>query len=356
MDNKFLIWLSSFDFLTAKKAHTLLEYYTSAENVFKAFQVGDKVLHEILNYEQISKISQNATLQYVDCYIKNLKEQNIKTLTYNDERYPQLLKEIYDYPIVLYAKGNLDLLKTKCLAVVGTRNPSSYGRTVTYDMVKRLAKSGLTIVSGMATGIDSLAHKACLEVNANTIAVLGTGFNHIYPKMNENLSVEIANKGLLLTEYAPSVRAQKFSFISRNRIIAGLSEGVFIPEASKNSGAMHTKEFAIECNRNIYALPGNINSYVSEGTNMLIATSQAQCILGYKDILKDLGITDNFKKEIHQLSIEEQNILNCLKNEPLNFDNLQNQTEIEPKKLNSYLTTMAIRGIIKKLPGNFYSK
>ena len=141
----------------------------------------------------------------------------------------------------------------------------------------------------------------------------------------------------------------------RNRIIAGLSQGVFIPEAAKNSGSLHTKEFAYDYNRNVYALPGNINSYLSEAPNFLIANSQALCVLSYKDILKDYGINYNENKAAVQLTFDEKIIFDCLKKEPLSFDFLQIQTEIEPKKLNSYLTTMAIRGIIKKLPGNYYS-
>lgn len=355
-EEQILIWLSMFDFMTAKKFHTLIDYYKNPKKIYEAFLKSDNVLTQMFKLDQIEQMVEKAECQYVNNYITNLNQSGVTIITYDDIRYSRLLKQTNDYPFVLYAKGNLELLNTKCLAVVGTRNPSNYGKTVTYDMVKALARSGLTIVSGMATGIDSIAHKASLEIGGNTIAVLGSGFNNIYPKMNENLANEISKKGLLISEYSPNMHAQKYSFIARNRIIAGLSDAIFIPEASKNSGSLHTKEYAYDYNRGVYALPGNINSSVSEGTNMLIASSQAQCVLNYNDILKDYGIEDRQIKQVYQLDIEQQKILDCLKNEPLTFDFLQIKTEIEPKKLNSYLTTMTIRGIIKKLPGNLFSK
>lgn len=355
-EEKYLIWLSSFEFISAKKVSILYEYYGSSKEIFKAFQNKEKPLYQIMLAKHIAEVSNLANDVYVENFIRNLKDINVLPITFKDERYPKLLKQINDFPFVLYTKGDLSLFDTRCLAVVGTRNPSTYGRTITYDLVKNLAKSGLTIVSGMANGIDSIAHKATLEVGGKTIVVLGSGFNNIYPKINENLANEVANKGLIISEFAPQIRPQKYAFIARNRIIAGLSEGVLITEGAKNSGSLHTKEFAFDYNRNVYAVPGNINSLESEGTNMLIATSQAQCVLSYKDILKDLGIQDSIVTRTFQLSIFEQKILDALRNEPQHFDNLQNITQIESKNLNSYLTTMTIRGIIKKLPGNFYSK
>ena len=180
-DKKILVWLSSFEFMTAKKILALLEYYESEENVFHAFERNDHVLSEILNKNQIEIIQNNANLQYVNNFYQNLIDMNICVVTFKDSAYPETLKNINDFPIVLYTKGNLKLLNTKSLAVVGTRNPTIYGKTVTYDIVKNLAKSGITIVSGMASGIDSISHKACLEVGGNTVAVLGSGFNQIYP-------------------------------------------------------------------------------------------------------------------------------------------------------------------------------
>lgn len=354
-DEKYFVWLSSFEFMLPKKCHALLDFYESGKNIFLAFKNREQHLNELFPAEYIATVCEKADELFIENYLRNLADIGVTPITFLDERYPTKLLQTPDYPLVLYTKGDISLLQSRCFAVVGTRNPSTYGKNVTHDITKVLARAGLTIVSGLASGIDSVSHQASLEVKGKTIAVLGNGFNYIYPKYNQNLYNEIAKNGLVITELAPSVRAQKYTFISRNRIIAGLSDGVLITEGSKTSGAMHTKEFAFDYNRNVYAVPGNINSEASEGPNMLIATSQAVCVLSADDILKDLGIDFKQNKQNFQLDMFEQKIIQAIKNEPQQFDNLQIITQIEPKVLNSYLTTLTIRGIIKKLPGNFYS-
>lgn len=354
-EEKIYVWLCSFEFVVAKKCHILKEFYGSAKNIFAAFEKCDPELYNIFPQEHVDKMCQLADMNYINNYLKNLQNLGVEAITFVDPRYPQKLLQTNDYPFVLYCKGDLSLLNSRCIAVVGTRNPGIYGKTITYDISKGLARAGLTIVSGMAIGVDSISHKASLEAGGRTIAVLPNGFNNIYPKINENICHEIEKKNLVITEYPPNVRAMKFTFVARNRIIAGLSDGVVITAGSKKSGALYTKEFAYDYNRNVYAVPGNISSAESEGPNMLIATSQAQIVLGYKDILKDFGLQDKTKKQVFQLSFEEQQIVDSLKNQPQYFDNLQILTKIESKKLNSYLTTMVIRGIIKKLPGNMFS-
>jgi DNA processing protein len=204
-------------------------------------------------------------------------------------------------------------------------------------------------------GVDKIAHQACLEAGGKTIAVLGSGFLHIYPAMNTNLANEIANKGLLVSEYAPHISPNKFNFPARNRIVAGLSEGVLLTEAGEKSGTLYTKEFALEFGRSVYVVPGNINSALSKGTNNLIKHMQGSIVLEYKDILLDLGIEDGNKKQILQLNVNESLIISHLENESLHFDEIAQLTKLDAKTLNSCLTTLSIRGIIKKLPGNFYS-
>lgn len=354
-EKKVFIWLCSFDFVVAKKCHMLLDFYKTAANIFEAFQKCDSALYEILPSEHVQKMCQMADLNYINNYLKNLENLNVVPIVFTDPQYPQKLLQTNDYPFVLYCRGDLTLLNSRCFAIVGTRNPGVYGKTVTYDIAKGIAQAGLTIVSGMAIGVDSISHKACLEVGGRTIAVLPNGFNNIYPRFNENLCHEIEKKNLVISEYPPNVRAMKFTFIARNRIIAGLSDGVLITSGTKTSGALHTKEFAYDYNRSVYAVPGNINSQESEGPNMLIHTSQAQMVLSYKNILEDMGISYKQPKKILQLSVEEQLVVDSLRNQPQYFDNLQIITKIESKNLNSCLTTLAIRGIIKKLPGNLYS-
>ena len=354
-EEKILIWLSSFEFLTISKAHNLLEYFKTPLQIFDAIVSKNQMAQKILS-PHFELFFENAEKSYIDSFVNNLSKEDIVCSTMISSTYPEKLKEIYAYPINLYLKGDVSLLKSKALAIVGSRNPTNYGKSVTHDFSKALSRAGLTIVSGLAMGVDTIAHKATLEASGKTIAVLGAGFHKIYPAMNTNLANEIATKGLLVSEYAPSITPTKYQFPARNRIVAGLSEGVLLTEASDKSGSLITKEYAIEFNRNVYAVPGNITNSLSAGTNNLIKKNHALCVTSYKDILTDLGIEDNKEKKVIQMDINEQLIFSYVEKGEIHYDDLQNKCKLEPKMLNSYLTTMAIRGIIKKLPGNFYSK
>lgn len=349
-----MIWLSSFDFITPSKAYALLEHYKNPSTLFDAICHRHADAVKLLN-PHFENVFEKAQMEYIDAFIKNLASQNIVCLTIFSPDYPPLLAETYQCPINLYLKGDISLLKSRCVAIVGTRSPSSYGKSITTDFAKELAQSGLTIVSGLAMGIDKIAHEATLQVGGKTIAVLGAGFGHIYPAMNTNLANEIAKKGLLVSEYAPAIAPQKYTFPARNRIVAGLCEGVLLTEAGSKSGTLYTKEYAVDFNRNVYAVPGNITSILSAGTNRLIQTCQAACVLCAKDILQDMGITPVEKAKVEQLDMEEQMILSFVEKEQIHYETLLAKTKFEAKTLNSYLTSMAIRGIIKKLPGNYYS-
>lgn len=353
-DEKILIWLSSFDFLTLSKAYNLLEYFKTPTQIFEAIQNKNEIAQKILS-PHFNAFFEKAEKEFVNSFINNLEKDNIFCSTLISDSYPQKLKETYQSPINLYLKGDVSLLKTKSVAVVGTRNPTNYGKGITHDFSKELSRAGLTIISGLAMGVDKIAHQAALEAKGKTIAVLGAGFNKIYPAMNTNLANEISKLGLLVSEYAPAVTPTKYKFPARNRIVAGLSDGVLLTEAGEKSGALITKEYAIDFNRNVYAVPGNINNTLSVGTNRLIKNSHAMCVLSYKDILQDLGLQEPENQKVMQLDISEQLIFSLVEKGEIHFDELQNKSKLEPKMLNSCLTTMAIRGIIKRLPGNFYT-
>jgi DNA processing protein len=354
-DEKVLIWLSSFDCVSVAKHHALLELFKTPTQIFASICKRDINAVKILqpHFEQVfEKANQN----HIDAFVKNLASQNIVCSTIISKNYPQPLAQTYHCPINLFLKGDVSLLSTRCIAIVGTRTPSGYGKSVTMDFAKTLAQNGLTIVSGLAMGVDKIAHEAALEVGGKTIAVLGSGFGRIYPAMNTNLANTIAVKGLLVSEYAPAITPQKYTFPARNRIVAGLCEGVLLTEAGSQSGTLYTKEYAVEFNRNVYAVPGNITSSLSAGTNRLIQSCQASCVLDSKDILQDMGIKPVEKRKIEQLTVEEQIILNFVEKEQLHYEEILAKTKFEPKTLTSCLTSMAIRGIIKKLPGNYYTK
>ncbi|EAH3831275.1 DNA-protecting protein DprA [Listeria monocytogenes] len=187
-----------------------------------------------------------------------------------EDSYPALLREVYEAPPILFCKGNIDLLQRQAIAIVGTRQMSEYGRKACVKIASEPSAHDLTIISGMAIGIDTIAHKATLNKNGATIAVLGSGVNKIYPKKNEFLAKEIAKEGLLLSEYLPSQEAKRWHFPERNRIISGLAIGTVIIEAAERSGSLITADIALEQNRQVFAVPGNIFIDTWQGTNYLI--------------------------------------------------------------------------------------
>ena len=348
-----LLFLSMFE-LTNKKMENVLNLVRNKNISSLKDLIDDEDFCDLLStneYHNILKSDDRIFKSLKD----NLERDNIQVVTKDDEDYPESLLDLPDAPMILFAKGDLSILNGKCLSAVGSRMPSNYGKYVTDKFVGEIARAGVVIVSGLAYGVDSIAHRKALEAGGKTVAVLGGGFNHIYPEAHTDLARTIAEKGLLLSEYAPFVKPTKFSFPRRNRIIAGLSEGVLITEAGMKSGTIHTKEFAMEYGKDIFAVPGNVNSPKSELPNHLIKTAQAECVLSGEDILEFYGIKkDNQEKRQINLNMEEQLILELLKNGEKNFDYLAKNSQISVNFLNSYLTTLEIRGLIRRMPADTY--
>ena len=210
-----------------------------------------------------------------------------RMLTADDLEYPELLRSIPDPPAVLYCLGNTDLLHTNCLAVVGSRSATSYGRRMAFSLSEQLARRGVTIVSGLALGIDSEAHGGALSGGGRTIAVLGCGLDVVYPKQNKDLYDRICLAGLLVSEYPLGTRPEGFRFPARNRIIAGLSHGVMVVEAARKSGSLITAQLGLDFGREIFAVPGQLDSFKSEGAHWLIQQG-AQLVISVDDILEAL--------------------------------------------------------------------
>ena len=318
----------------------------------------DKLIAGILTQEEYNKVVDVATSGAIKHHLEGLKLNNIGIICIDDEFYPECLRQIHEPPCVLYYKGDISLLLTDCIAIVGSRNCSRYGSDQAKLFASELCKAGFTIVSGLAEGIDSCAHLGALEVKGKTIAVMAGGLNNIYPPTNTNLAKRIVdNGGLLISENPPTFIPKTYSFIQRNRIIAGIILGVFSPEMGQKSGAMHTINFANDEGRQIFVLPGNVTNTTNAGTNNLIKSLQGACVLCPEDIIinfegpkinKDTGK----KTEYKQLSVEEQIVLETLKLQDTDFDELLKKTQLDSKKLKSLLTMMEIRGLIKKLAGN----
>jgi DNA processing protein len=238
-----------------------------------------------LPLEKIQSIYKNLHSVTIASMLEKYKSQNIQCITWFDSTYPSALKQIYNPPWVLYVKGNRDiLLNNQMLAIVGTRNPTKYGMRMTDYFVSSLIKHGWTTVSGLAKGIDARVHDVSLKTNGKTIAVLGSGFNHLYPKENIQLANEIIKGSLLLTEYPPERKPNKWHFPERNRIISGLSLGTIVIEAKGKSGSLITANLALEQNREVFAIPGPIDSVYSDGTNLLIQEG-AKLVLTPEDVL-----------------------------------------------------------------------
>ncbi|MBO7218449.1 MAG: DNA-processing protein DprA, partial [Clostridia bacterium] len=279
-------------------------------------------------------------------------------MTYFSVDYPDLLKEIDTPPIILYCKGNVKLLNSPCVGVVGTRRATKYGKEVTYDMVKDIASSGITVVSGLADGIDEVAHNATLDVKGKTIAVIASGFNYIYPSANQPLYNKIlSNGGLVVTEYKMNEKPQSYNFPVRNRIIAGLSKAVIVAEATEKSGSMHTKNYALDYGREVFAIPGRVTDIYSNGCNKLIKNGQATMLLSSKDVVDFYGIElqSNKENKVLQLSLEESCVYELLKTGEMHYNELLTASGLEPRKLNTLLMRLEINGVIKKLAGNVYS-
>ena len=349
----FLIFLSMFD-NTYQKNQQIVDLMGDdfSLNHFLKIKLKDSP-----NDNTIEEMKSWAEQNIIDNYFASLKNKDILLITKFDKDYPDKLRNLNDSPMFLFCKGDLSLLNKKSLAVVGTRKPSAYGRMVTGKIVSDVASAGVVIVSGLAYGIDSIAHRKCLEFGGKTIAVLGSGLNHIYPPEHTGLANEIANNGLLISEYTPEKRATRYTFPQRNRIIAGLSDGVLITEASFKSGTIHTKDYALEYGKNIYSVPGNIDSPTSELTNDIIKSGQAQCVIGANDILNDYHI--NKEKEVskreYQLSFEEQAIVSLLQDGMKDIDYLTKNCSLSINNFNSNLTMLEIRGIITRHPGGLIS-
>lgn len=357
LNEKALIFLSMFD-ITYKKEQELLSLFDEPKSLLTEFFNHKKEIEELFEKSnKIFKYIENAIINnVVDSYINNLNEKNIIVLTPYSEDYPESLKNIETPPFTLFCKGDILLFKTEGIAVVGTRMPTSYGRVVTEQFCKGLVQNDFTIVSGLAAGIDTIAHKTTLENGGKTIAVLGGGFDNLYPAMNTQLAQQIVEKGLLISEYRPNFAPTVYTFPFRNRIIAGLSKGVLITEAGEKSGALHTKEFALEMGKEVFAVPGNVTSAMSKGTNRLIRSAQGACVLNFEDIVcvfREKVVT-SFKSAASQVSLEEQMIFKLLEREERNFEQLQAETGLSTSKLNSMLTMLQIKGIIKQIPGNTY--
>lgn len=283
---EYWIWLSIIEKKNYTITRRLLDIYKTPEEISK---LSKKELEQLEVEEQMIQEMTNPNYRrIVKAYMLYMKEKNIQILTIKDEDYPYLLKQIYDSPSVIYIMGNKKILSQNGIAIVGSRNCSLYGQKIAKYLSYQLAKKGIHIISGLARGIDTFSHIGTLQAKGKTIAVLGSGLDVIYPPENAKLAEKIVESGgCLVSEYIVGTKPLGEHFPARNRIISGLASGVVVVEASEKSGSLITVDFALEQGKNVYAVPGNINSPNSLGTNSLIKQG-AKIVTSIEDILEDL--------------------------------------------------------------------
>jgi len=297
------------------------------------------------------------------CTLRN----DLKMITYGEEGYPELLRQINDPPWCLFVKGDDSVLTDEALklAVVGSRKSTRYGKLVIDMLIPQLVERGVVIVSGLAFGIDSLAHQKALETHAKVIGVLGCGVDTVYPKSNENLYRQVLQNGCLVSEYFPWEKPRTYYFPMRNRIISGLSRGVLVVEAAKKSGSLITARCALEQNRDVFAIPGQINAYSSGGTNDLIKkgaipVSEVEDVFqeypDYFTPFKNNELSEALEKRIvEDMSHEEKQVFSLIEMGVCDFDTLSHQSGLDASVLNYTLTLLTLKGVIDVV-GTSYQK
>jgi DNA processing protein len=275
----------------------------------------------------------------------------ITVLTLRDPTYPPLLKEIYAPPPVLFLRGELLYEDRLALAVVGTRGATAYGKLVTERLVADLARHGVTIVSGLARGIDAAAHRAALQAGGRTVAVLGSGVDVIYPSEHRGLAAAILKAGALISEYLPGAKPERDNFPARNRLIAGLTIGTLIVEAGDVSGALITARMALEQNREVFAVPGNVTSQSSAGTNALIQRGEAKLVSRADDVLEELNpdlVVEQLElTELLPENETERALLQALSSEPVHVDDLARATTLPIATVTATLTMLELKGAVR---------
>ncbi len=355
---KYLNALLTIDGVGNQKISLLLNHFETAQQAWEA-SAAELVQAGLLPKLADLIVEKRKSINPDELWEK-INKENIKLITIQDEDYPELLKQIPAPPYLLYAKGNLDCLKMPMISIVGSRKFTPYGQQMTTNFAKELSQAGFCIVSGLALGIDAIAHCGALDANGKTIAVLGNSLDdiNIYPRNNFALAQEIIAKGgLLLSEFPVPTHANVGTFPMRNRIVAGLSYGTLVTEAAQESGSLITANFAVEFNREVFAVPGNISSLQSEGANNLIKKG-AKMTTSISDVLEEIRFQTQPQQipaaALIELNDEEEKVMHILSTEPTHIDIIHKLTKLETSTISGILVVLEIKGAIKNIGGQNY--
>lgn len=357
--------LLSVDKIGPTRIRSLFSKFKNFDSIFDAsiseLQETENISNQLAKRIKSVKNNRDKIKISLNNHLNRLNNINARIISFWDKEYPSLLKKIYDPPILLYVKGNFSNLDEYSIAAVGTRNPTNYGKIQTQRIISELASQRITIISGLARGIDTIAHETALKNGTRTIAVIGSGLDVIYPSENKNLFNKISENGVIISEFPLGTKPDAQNFPRRNRIISGLSLGVIVFETAVNGGAMQTARLALDQNREIFAIPGNLGVRQSEGTNFLIQRGEAKLVIKAEDILTELElklkpvIGKNIPKPVKDLNVFEEKIYNSLTNEPLHIDRISELTNLSISDCLVHLLSLEFKGLVKQLPGKIFS-
>ncbi len=354
-----IIWLSNLGF-TSKAIRNLME---DMEDICEIWTMSNNDISKLsLSKKNREKILNNRKKEDLFSLLKKIRDLNVNVITIYDENYPEKLRHIPNRPKILYTKG-LELKEDFSIAIVGSRKSTNYGRWACMKFAEELARYRVSIISGLALGIDAIAHGQALESGVYTIAVLGCGIDVVYPKKNEALYEKIMARGTIVTEYPLGRPPLPYNFPERNRIIAGLSDGIIIVEAKDRSGTLITANHGLEQGKDVYAVPGNINSIFSSGTNGLIRDG-AIPLLSIEDIvneneelkyrIQDLSSTELLDSD--DFSETEKRLLILLEEAPMHSDNIVYNLSIDIATVNTMLVGLELKGAVKEVANNVFMK
>lgn len=352
-DTRYWVALCRISEFGARRIRLLWEYFGSAKDAFTATEAN--LSRTGLPARAVAALLAEREKINPDAEWINLLEQGFRVTTLADPDYPRLLRQIYDPPALLFYRGDLSVLAAPCVAVVGSRKATAYGRAAATRLAADLARAGVVVVSGMARGIDTCAHLGALQGGGRTAAVLGCGLDICYPRENRPLREKIVQAGVLLSEFPPGTEPKAPHFPQRNRIISGLSLATVVVEAAEKSGALITADCALEQGREVFAIPGSINSPYSRGCHKLLKEGAAM-LEEAGDVLLELGLAPPAReRQLAQgLMPQQQVVLAVLEFEPVHFDALLERCSLDVQVLAAILVELELLLLVKKLPGNYY--
>lgn len=351
---KYWLWWNRVPGIGPAKFFKLLQAYGSMK---KAWETSEAALSKLIGNKVViekDKISKNWDPAQE---LKQVRHFGFRIYCHSEPDYPSILKQIPDAPPVLYAAGNFEHGDDLAVALIGTRNPTSRGAFIAKDLAMGLSRQGITVVSGMARGIDSEAHRGALAARGRTIAVLGSGLDVVYPPENRGLMQEIIQNGVVVTEFSLGTAPTARNFPARNRIISGLSLGVVVVEAAQDSGSLITANMALEYGRDVFAVPGSIDSEGSKGPHKLIRQG-AKLVENCSDILTELAIPQITSAERSQPQPEldslEVKVFEVMSREAMHIDQITRRSQVGAAQINAILVQLELKGVVKRLPGQLY--